>query len=285
MDAHQFKNWLTCYQRGEIISPLIMGIANVTPDSFSDGGVDITTAQMMEKIISMISDGADIIDIGGESTRPGAQPVPLDEELKRVIPLIQCLRQKSNICISVDTYKSEVMKAALDVGADMINDVNGVRCPKALEVIKSYQVPVCVMHMRGSPLTMQNELCEDENVVMLINQFFQQQLTQFLDKGIEPENVILDPGIGFGKTFQQNMNIIHHLGDFLIHKCPLLLGVSRKSMIGYALNRPVNERLYGSLALNVLGYVNGARIFRTHDVRATKDAITMADLFNNLKSH
>jgi dihydropteroate synthase len=285
MDAHQFKNWLACYQRGDANSPLIMGIANVTPDSFSDGCANHTTPQMVEKIMAMISDGADVIDIGGESTRPGARPVSLDEELKRVIPLIQCLRQETNICISVDTYKSEVMKAALDAGADMINDVNGLRCPKALDVVLSYQVPVCVMHMQGTPLTMQEKICEDDDMVGLIDQFFQQQVYQFLNKGIKLENIILDPGIGFGKSFQQNINIIHHLDQFLTHKCPLLLGVSRKSMIGYALNRPVNERLYGSLTLSVLGFLNGAKIFRTHDVLATKDAITMADIVNNLKSH
>ena len=176
MDAHQFKNWLAGYQRENIISPLIMGIANATPDSFSDGCVSITIVQMVEKIMTMISDGADIIDIGGESTRPGARPVPLDEELKRVIPLIKSLRQETNVCISVDTYKSEVMKAALDAGANMINDVNGLRCPEALKVMVSYQVPVCVMHMRGRPQTMQNQLSEEMDMVMLINQFFQQKV-------------------------------------------------------------------------------------------------------------
>ena len=211
MDAHQFKNWLAGYQRENIISPLIMGIANATPDSFSDGCVSITIVQMVEKIMTMISDGADIIDIGGESTRPGARPVPLDEELKRVIPLIKSLRQETNVCISVDTYKSEVMKAALDAGANMINDVNGLRCPEALKVMVSYQVPVCVMHMRGRPQTMQNQLSEEMDMVMLINQFFQQKVHELLDKGIQLENIIIDPGIGFGKTFQQNINIIHHL--------------------------------------------------------------------------
>jgi dihydropteroate synthase len=281
MDAQELKNWLACYHKEVKTSPLIMGIANATPDSFSDGCPHITNAQMVEKILTMISDGADIIDIGGESTRPGAKPVPLDEELKRVIPLIKNLRKETNICISVDTYKAEVMRAALDAGADMINDVKGMRCPKSLEVIKSYQVPACVMHMQGNPLTMQDQLCEEEDMVQLINQFFQQQVNQLLANGIKIENIILDPGIGFGKSFQQNLNVIRYLSKFLTHKCPLLLGVSRKSMIGYALNRPVNERLYGALTLSVVGFLNGASIFRTHDVRATKDAITMADILNN----
>lgn len=279
MDANQFKNWCLRYHRGEDVPPLTMGILNATPDSFSDGNPHYNQQDLIHRALDMVNNGADLIDIGGESTRPGAQVVSLDEELNRVIPLIQKLRKHSNICISIDTYKAEVMKQALDAGANMVNDVNGLRCAVATQVVLEYQVPVCVMHMKGQPQTMQDNLDPKENMVNSVDKFFQERVQSLLAAGIALENIILDPGIGFGKTVHQNLNLLQYLDTFLAYKCPLLLGVSRKSVIGYALNRPVNQRLAGSLSLNVIGYLNGARIFRTHDVRETKDAVDMANKY------
>lgn len=279
MDAHQFKNWCIDYHRGERVSPLMMGILNATPDSFSDGHPQPCQKDFIEHALTMVHDGADLLDIGGESTRPGAQPVSLKDELERVIPLIKELRRYTDICISVDTYKAEVMKQALDAGANIINDINGLRCPAAAQVVIEHQVPVCIMHMKGHPQTMQDMVNPQEHMVSTVQHFFQERIQTLVDAGLLFENLILDPGIGFGKTVQQNLNLIQHLETYLSFKCPILLGVSRKSVVGYVLNRPVHQRLAGSLSLNVIGYLNGARIFRTHDVQATMDAVNMANQY------
>lgn len=251
----------------------IMGILNVTPDSFSDGGrynqLDVAVTQAMR----LIDDGADILDIGGESTRPGADPVSLQQELDRVLPVIERLSSQSNIPISIDTNKPEVMCAAVKAGASMINDVNGLRATGAIEAVVDAGVPVCIMHMLGAPKTMQQAPCYEDVVGDVIG-FLQAQINACQIKGFALEDIIVDPGIGFGKTLNHNLELLKNVEHIKQHlSCEVLIGVSRKSMIDLILNRDVNDRVFGSVGLAVQSVINGAKLVRVHDVRETADAI------------
>jgi dihydropteroate synthase len=255
--------------------PLIMGILNVTPDSFSDGGRFIKPQTAMEHVRQMVSAGADIIDIGGESTRPGARAVSVEEELHRVIPVIEAIRQESEIPVSVDTSKPEVMRQAVAAGASMINDVRALREAGALQTAAELQVPVCLMHMQGQPRTMQTSP-HYEDVVQEVLAFLQERAEACRAAGIDPSRIILDPGFGFGKTVQHNLLLFQQLARFTESGYPVLVGVSRKSMIGKLLGeRPVEERVAASVGLASLACWLGAAIVRVHDVQETADALKM----------
>ena len=259
----------------ELNRPLIMGILNVTPDSFSDGGLFIKKETAISHVKQMIAEGADIIDIGGESTRPGADEVSVDEECQRVIPLIKAIRNISDIPVSIDTSKTEVMRLAIAEGASMINDVNALRAEGAVELATQLNVPVCIMHMQGLPRTMQHKPLYN-NVVDEVKDFLKQRINVCINAGIKHENIIIDPGFGFGKTLEHNLTLFKHLDEFEDLDCPLLVGVSRKSMIGQVLdNAPGDERLYGSIALATLAAWINANILRVHDVKATADALKL----------
>lgn len=256
----------------DLAAPQIMGILNVTPDSFSDGA----RYQHLDKALfhaeQMIRDGASIIDIGGESTRPGADEVSLDEELYRVIPVIERFASELDVWLSVDTYKPEVMNESIRAGAHLINDICALQEPGALSVVAESGVPVCLMHMQGKPRTMQqaphyNNLCGE------IYAFFQERINTALVAGIKKEQLILDPGFGFGKTLEQNYELLGRLDHFHTLDLPLLVGMSRKSMIGQLLDRPVTERTAGSIAAALFAVQQGASIIRVHDVKETADAL------------
>ena len=251
--------------------PHIMGILNVTPDSFSDGGHFFNSARAVSRALQMAEQGADIIDVGGESTRPGSEPVPLDEELRRVIPVIEGIRQRSNVLISVDTYKAEVAEQALQAGADIVNDISAARFDeKMAAVVKKYDCPLVIMHMQGTPKTMQEQPFYDD-VIQDISDFFVERMNILSKQGIS--KIILDPGIGFGKRVSDNLKIIQSFHEFKKLGQPLLIGLSRKSFLGRILDREVDQRLAGTLAANLLAIQSGAHIVRVHDVPETLDLI------------
>jgi dihydropteroate synthase len=256
--------------------PLIMGILNVTPDSFSDGGRFVARDAALAQAADMIRDGADIIDIGGESTRPGAPPVPLDEELERVIPVIEALRA-AGVPLSIDTYKPAVMRAALNAGADMVNDIWGLRREGALDAVKDGTCGVCVMHMLGEPQTMQIHEPVYRDVVTEVREFFEERVRTLTSEGIAVERICLDPGFGFGKSvIDHNYALLAHFAETRPSnlRVPLLAGMSRKSMLGAVTGRtqPV-ERVAASVAAAVCAAQRGAAIVRVHDVAATSDAL------------
>jgi len=260
--------------------PIVMGILNATPDSFSDGGLFTAADKACEHALLMQRQGADIIDVGGESTRPGAADVSLEDELTRVIPVIESIRQQSDIVISIDTSKPDVMQAALDAGADMVNDVNALQADGAVKICAVKQAVVCLMHMQGQPRTMQNNPCYD-NVVTDIQAFLEGRIDVCLAAGIKKNNIVLDAGFGFGKTLGQNYSLLKHLNEFLSLGYPLLVGISRKSMLGEVIQQAAEQRLYASVAANVLAYTQGAKIFRVHDVQATVEALKIAQAMMN----
>ncbi len=254
-----------------------MGVLNVTPDSFSDGGCFLDPDLACQQALSMISQGADILDIGGESSKPNAIPVSCEEELARVIPVIERLRAASNICLSIDTSKAVVMREAVAAGASMINDIMALRGEDALSVAASVNASVCLMHMQGTPQSMQHNPQYHDDVVDEINIFFQQRIEACVNAGISRDRIILDPGFGFGKSIRHNLQIIKRVAEFQRHKQPLLLGVSRKSALGKVLNKTVDERMVGGLATAVFAAVHGVAIIRTHDVNETRQAFVMLD--------
>ena len=258
----------------DLSQPRVMGILNVTSDSFSDGGKFVRADEAITQALRMVEEGAAIIDIGGESTRPGAAEVSVEEELERVVPLIEALAPELPVPISVDTSKPEVMMAAAQAGAGMINDVYALRREGALAAVAQTGLPVCLMHMQGEPRTMQAAPHYDD-VVTEVAAFLQQRMRACEVAGIARERIILDPGFGFGKTLQHNLSLLKHLDKLHQLGMPLLVGMSRKSMIGLVLDRPVEERLYGSVAVALLAAQAGARIIRVHDVKATVDALKM----------
>ena len=269
-------------QKLDLDEPCIMGILNLTPDSFSDGGLFINKEKALSHVEQMINDGAKIIDIGGESTRPGAADVSIDEECQRVIPLIKAIRETSNIPISIDTSKTEVMRQAIAAGASMINDVNALRADGAVELAAELNVPVCIMHMQGKPRTMQYTPSY-ENVVNEVKDFLQKRIEVCVDAGINKKNIIIDPGFGFGKTLEHNLSLFKHLNKFTELGVPLLVGVSRKSMIGTMLDGvSVGERLHGSIALATLAAWMNTNILRVHDVKATSDALKCCMAVKNI---
>lgn len=258
----------------DLSAPCVMGIVNVTPDSFSDGGKFFAADQALKQARKLVADGAAIIDIGGESTRPGSTPVDAEEEIRRVVPAIEAISAELNVPISIDTLKADVMRAAVKAGAGLINDVNALRGDGALQAAAELNVPVCLMHMQGTPQTMQKEPHYD-NVVQEVKDFLLERLAACEAAGIPRENLILDPGFGFGKKARHNLRLMKHLSDFTEMDLPVLVGVSRKSIIGAMLNVSVDERLAGSLALASIAVWQGAKIIRSHDVRETVQAITL----------
>ena len=267
----------------DLNQPRVMGILNTTPDSFSDGGLFINKDIAFNHVKQMINEGADIIDVGGESTRPGASDVSVDEECQRVVPVIQAIREISDIPISIDSSKTEVMQQAIDAGASMINDVNALRAKGAVKLAAKLDVPVCLMHMQGLPRSMQHNP-EYKNVVQEVNAFLKQRIETCVKAGIKLNNIIVDPGFGFGKTLEHNLSLFKHLQEFQELEVPLLVGVSRKSMIGAVLNdAPADERVYGSIALATLAAWQNVNILRVHDVKATADALKLCQAIKNTK--
>ncbi len=254
--------------------PRVMGILNLTPDSFSDGGRYIEPDTALQRARQMVAEGAAVIDVGGESTRPGAQAVGLDEELQRVIPVIERITDELDVVVSVDTSKPQVMRAAVAAGAVMINDVGALQAPGALAAAAETGVAVCLMHMQGTPRIMQQAPVYAD-VVGEVRDFLAARVSACEAAGVVRERVILDPGFGFGKTLAHNLSLLKHMGDFSNLGLPLLLGVSRKSMIGAVTGEPVEGRLHGSVAAATLGAWFGAAIVRVHDVKASVDAMRM----------
>jgi dihydropteroate synthase len=259
----------------------LMGVINVTPDSFSDGGLYLEKDTAIKRGLELEAEGADIIDVGGESSRPGSQFIPAEEELRRIIPVVSALRKRSRTLISVDTTKSEVARAALDAGADIINDISALSFdPGMLSLAAQRQVPVILMHMKGVPKTMQDNPFY-ENVLEEVKSFFKEKIEAAQACGIKKEKIIIDPGIGFGKRLKDNLVLINNLHFFKDLDCPLLAGVSRKSFIGKILNLPPRERLEGTIASAILGISRGAHILRVHDLAPVKRAILVAEAIMN----
>ncbi len=252
----------------------VMGVVNTTPDSFSDGGKFDTTEKAFEHARHLISQGVDILDIGGESTRPGSRQVDLDEELARTVPLISAIREISDIPISIDTSKSGVMEAAVTAGATIINSIWALQLNNSLQVAADLGVSVVLMHMQGTPATMQQNPSY-ANVVSEVKDFLKGRIDAALDVGIATEHIIIDPGFGFGKTIEHNLLLLKSLSEFRELGVPVMAGLSRKSMIGNILDKPVDERLYGSLSVAVMAAMLGADILRVHDVVETLDAVKM----------
>jgi len=260
----------------------IMGILNATPDSFSDGGLFLAVDEAVDHVARMIDEGADIIDIGGESTRPGATPVNADEEMQRVIPIIEGLVGRFDVTISIDTSKAQVMDAAVNAGAAMINDVRALTEEDALSVAAELNVPVCLMHMQGQPGTMQaNPVYGD--VTATIRDYLSRRVVACVAAGLDINNLILDPGFGFGKTQKQNFTLLNELQHVSSHGLPIMAGLSRKSVIGETLGLAVKDRIYASIALALLAVRNGANIVRVHDVKATTDAIRMVEAVEKVR--
>ncbi len=263
MKSDNFNIWLKDNNR----KPIVMGILNVTPDSFSDGGKYNNSLKAIDHAIRMEDEGADIIDIGGESTRPGAKPVNIEEEIKRVIPVIEGIRKKSNITISIDTYKSNVADKAISAGANIINDISGLRFDEHMvHIVSKSQVPVIVMHMLGNPQNMQSNPSYT-NLMQELIYFFEERVGVLTSNGVKNNNIILDPGIGFGKTIDHNFTIIRELNRIVLLGFPVLLGPSRKSFIGNVLNLPSEDCIEGTTAAVTAAIINGSRIVRVHDVK------------------
>ncbi|MGB1061031.1 MAG: dihydropteroate synthase [Alcanivorax sp.] len=267
------ENGLQCGGRFlDLSRPVVMGVLNVTPDSFSDGGRFFCKDEALAQARLMVEQGAAIIDIGGESTRPGAAPVSEQEELDRVVPVIEALAGAIDAVVSVDTSTPAVMREAAAAGAGMINDVRALERPGALECVKNTALPVCLMHMQGQPESMQNNP-RYQDVLNDVYTYLQARLEACGSAGIAPERIVLDPGFGFGKTLQHNLSLLKHLDQFTKLECPMLVGMSRKSMIGAVLDKPVAERLHGSVAAALIAVQSGAAIVRVHDVAPTVDAL------------
>jgi len=256
----------------DLSTPIVMGVLNVTPDSFSDGGRFLAAEAAVEHALRMVEEGAAIVDIGGESTRPGADPVPADEELRRVLPVIEHLRRATSVVISVDTSKPEVIRGAAAAGAGLINDVRALREPGALEAAAASECAVCLMHMQGDPRTMQ-QAPSYVDVVREVKAFLDERAQSCRAAGMSSDRIAIDPGFGFGKTLEHNLELLRRLGELTAGGPPLLVGLSRKSMVGKLTGRGAGERVYGSVALAVIAALNGARIIRAHDVAATVDAL------------
>ncbi len=260
----------------DLSAPHVMGIVNVTPDSFSDGGRFFSADKALEQARKLVADGATIIDIGGESTRPGSEPVGVEEEIGRVVPAIEAIHAELDVVISIDTMKADVMRAAVVAGASLINDVNALRGDGALQAAAELGVPVCLMHMQGSPQTMQQQP-HYVDVVSEVNEFLSERVAACEATGISRSRIILDPGFGFGKNARHNLRLMKHLSVITGSDLPVLVGVSRKSIIGAMLNVSVEERLAGSLALASLAIWQGAKIIRSHDVRETVQAVRLCE--------
>ena len=252
----------------------IMGILNITPDSFSDGGIFLARDAAVAHALTMVEEGADIIDVGGESTRPGARVVSVQEELDRVIPVIEAIARAVPLPVSIDTSKPEVMRAAVAAGAGFINDVRALRESGAVETAAALHVPVCLMHMQGEPRSMQHHPAYTD-VAVEVRDFLHTRIEACVAAGIPRQRLVIDPGFGFGKTVEHNLELLRRLGELRALGSPILAGLSRKSMIGALLGLPVTQRLQASVALALIAVQNGAKILRVHDVRATREVIRM----------
>jgi len=261
-----------------------MGILNVTPDSFSDRGLYFDKSEATKRAMQMVEEGADIIDIGGESTRPGSEPITIEEELRRTIPLIEYLSKETKIPLSIDTYKSEVAKRALDTGASMVNDISGLRFdPKMSEVVSEYKVPIVMMHIRGRPRDMQQNTVYEALIPEMMD-YLRAGMIIARKSEIAEDKIIIDPGLGFGKTYEHNLEIIHNLHEFTLLKKPILIGPSRKAFIGRILgDAPVTERLEGTAAAVAISIINGANIIRAHDVKEMVKVGKVADAIKKEK--
>jgi dihydropteroate synthase len=266
--------WRCRHRTIDLTRPVVMGILNVTPDSFSDGDRYAGVDAALERAARIEAEGAAIVDVGGESTRPGAAAVDESEEIARVVPVIEGIAAASEIAISIDTSKPKVMAAAVKAGACIVNDVYALRAPGARNFAAESQVGVCLMHMQGEPRTMQDDP-RYEDVVAEVSEFLTHERDECMRSGVARDAIALDPGLGFGKSLAHNLTLLRSLAHFAALGSPLLVGVSRKSFIGRVLGRPVGERLYGGLGLAALAAAQGARIIRTHDVGATRDAVGM----------
>jgi dihydropteroate synthase len=274
MAAHS-KVLLCGRYRLSLDRPLVMGVLNITPDSFADGGVFLDLNDATDRVRQMLDEGADIVDIGGESTRPGAVPTPEADELDRVIPLLENIRLSCDahgVPISVDTRKPVVMRAAIAAGASMINDINALRAPGAIEALSEGSAAVCLMHMQGEPATMQQSASYDD-VVADVAAFLAERASACVAAGIDRHRIVLDPGFGFGKTVEHNLTLLRRLSEIAALGYPLLAGLSRKSTIGVLTGRNVDDRMAGSVAAALAAVARGAGIVRVHDVRETADAL------------
>ena len=273
MNAPRFNQWI----REENPATLIMGILNVTPDSFSDGGMYYDATQAIEFALQMAEEGADIIDVGGESTRPGAKTVELQKECDRILPVIEGIRTKSDILISIDTYKSEVARQSIATGAGMVNDISGMTFdPNMVDVIKDSGLPVVIMHIKGTPKNMQKKPYY-EDLMQELTEYFEERKKFARAKGILDQQIILDPGIGFGKRLQDNFQLLRELKRIVDIGFPVLIGPSKKSFIGLTLDLPIDQRLEGTAAAVTTGILKGARIVRVHDVKEMKRVALITD--------
>ena len=260
----------------DLAFPSIMGVVNVTPDSFSDGGLYLAADDALAQGLALVREGAAIVDIGGESTRPGSDPVSADEELSRVLPVVEALAERVGVPISVDTTKAEVARRALGAGAALINDVSALRAdPAMVEVVAEVGAPVCLMHMQGTPRTMQEDPHYDD-VVDDVLQFLEERMTFALARGVAEDQLLLDPGIGFGKTVEHNLTLLRHLDRFVALGRPVVLGTSRKRFLGAILGSEPGERVIGTVATTVIGLLRGAHVFRVHDVKPNFEALRVA---------
>ena len=272
MNDNEFRSWLKSPSR-----TLIMGILNLTPDSFSDGGQFNSIQKALDHTMSMIEAGADIVDIGGESTRPGSKPISFVEEIERTIPVIEEIRKISDCTISIDSYKSEVVEAALNVNANIVNDISGLTYDnKMAKLISNKKSPLILMHMKGKPLDMQKTPIYDDLISEICN-FFSNQILLANSVGIDSSKIILDPGIGFGKRIEDNFEIIRELKQIRAMGFPVLIGPSRKSFIGDTLNLPTDDRIEGTMATITAGLLNGANIVRVHDIKETLRTVSIAE--------
>lgn len=276
MNAAQpdWSDWVFRDRSLDLTVTRVMGVVNVTPDSFSDGGRFINADAALEQARRLISAGASILDVGGESTRPGATPVSVQQELDRVVPVIEALAQETEVVLSVDTSTPEVMREAAHAGAHLINDVRALSREGALQAAMDTGLAVCLMHMQGQPGTMQMSP-EYGDVVGEVERYLNERIAACEAAGLQRQQLLVDPGFGFGKTLGHNLSLLKHLDRFRRWGCPVLVGMSRKSMIGDVLGKPVDQRLYGSLAAAVAAAMNGASIVRVHDVAETADAIAV----------
>ncbi len=261
--------------RLDLTVPAIMGVLNVTPDSFSDGGQFVDVQHAIDRAHAMVAEGARIIDIGGESTRPGAAVVSVQEELRRVIPVITAVAHIPDVLLSIDTSKAEVMREAIASGASIINDIRALTEPNALKAAAETTAAVCLMHMQGQPTNMQ-KAPQYQDVVGEVRDYLQSRIAACEQAGITRRRLIIDPGIGFGKTMQHNMSLLANVSAFKVMRCPILIGASRKSMMSQLLNRSVDQRVHGGVAIATAAVLSGAKIIRSHDVAATLDAIRVA---------
>ena len=272
MNYSEFNSWLQSPSK-----TLVMGVLNLTPDSFSDGGLFTTKEKALDQCLKMINEGADLIDVGGESTRPGSDPLSINEELDRTIPIIEKIRSITDCTISIDSYKSEVVEAALNVGANIVNDISGLTFDHNMaELISQKYVPIIMMHINGKPKLMQ-ENPQYDNLIKDILHFFSRQLKLAQSAGIDSSKIILDPGLGFGKKVEHNFELIRKLPQICAMGFPVLVGPSRKSFIGEALNLPINDRIEGTMASITASVINGARIVRVHDIQKTRRTVTVTE--------